>query len=149
MLPNRVLPLRFLISQPKTYIFWYHHTQQLILFLVASQTTLAAQSLSKQGQGPVGQPSCHHHRRPSPLASVSHQPQPHVFNSLFLDISSFQFIKETVMSCLINAKGAFSRSDTKQGRTPEPSLLRQGFRYLSSCKFSSEKLVHKQRSKRF
>lgn len=53
------------------------------------------------------------------------------------------------MSCLINAKGGFSRSDTKQSRIPEPSLLRQGLRYPSSCKFSSGKLVHKQGSKRF
>lgn len=41
--------------------------------------------------------------------------------SLFpsLDISSFQLIKEKVMSCVINTKVAFSRSDTKHGQNAE------------------------------
>lgn len=41
-----------------------------------------------------------------------------------LDISSFQLIKEKMMSCLINAKVAFSRSDTEHGQSAEVLFAR-------------------------
>lgn len=54
---------------------------------------------------------------------MSPSPQFHIFNSL--DISSFQLIKEKMMSCLINAKVAFSRSDTEHGQSAR-SLICSG-----------------------
>ena len=82
-----------------------------------------AWSLYKQGKGWVHQPPYVTVVRKVLVAKRLPAPSP---ISLFpsLDISSFQLIKEKVMSCVINAKVAFSRSDTKHGQNAEALFAR-------------------------